>query len=224
MKKLLPLVLIFTILLSSHAEEIVDLEPFILKAHPMGYWDFSLQFHPVESDRTIEDYRVEYCEILMTLFGGSSDLVGLRTGDQIIEINGKKEWLKSEIVHFFRNGDIGDVIHLKVKKTNQEIKEFDVTLVDNPLGDKATTKLNGIEIKFPWDSQIMATKGKNDIYYLSQVKTSEEGKLLAKDLLVTMLSDSKHFGTLNDKRTHKVKKSNFIEFDDDLNYQIKKKK
>jgi len=223
MKKLLPLVLILTILLSSQAVEIVDLEPFVVKAHPMGYWDFSLQFHPVESDRTIEDYRVECCEILMTLLGGSSDLAGLRTGDRIIEINWKKEWLKSKIVHFFRNGDIGDVIHLKVKKINEEIEEFDVALVDNPLGDKATTKLNGIEIKFPWNSQIMATKGKNDIYYLSEVTTSEEGKLLANDLLVTMLSDSKHFGTLKDKRTHKVKTSNFIEFDTELNYQIKKK-
>lgn len=207
----------------SQAEEIVELEPFVVKAHPMGYWDFSLQMHSIESDRTKEDYRVSDCEILMTLVGGSSDLAGLRTGDRIVEINGNKEWLKSKIVHFFRNGDIGDIVHLKMKKINGETQELDVELIDNPLSDKAITKLNGIEIKFPWGSQIMATKGMDDIYYLSQVSRSSNGKFFAKDLLVTRLSNPKYFVTPKDNKSHKVKRGFFIEFDTNLNYRIKKK-
>lgn len=225
MKTLLVLTFFLTTCFSPslYSDEIVELEPFIVKARPMGYWDFSLLMHPVESYVQGVDHHVADYEVLNVLKGGTADRFGLQTGDRIYEINGKEKWLKSEVTRFLRYGEVGDQVHLIVRKLNSEMKTIEVTLLDNPLDDYVISNLNGIEVRYPWNSQIMVTNGGQDFYCLSKMSKGKEGKIFAKNILITRLSDPKYFKTLLDQKTHRIKKNRYIEFDEDLNYKILRK-
>jgi len=196
-----------------------ELKPVEIQTRPLGYWDFSLKFTYLNPQDPIEDRRVAEWEVLSVLKGGTAHTHGLKTGDRILEINGEKNLLRTEIEDFLCYGEIGDQIRIKVVRVSGNTEEMTVILHDAQWED-FTILMCGLEIQYPLQCGIFVRRDIEDYYIVSQ---SFETRLQGRNLLAIRTSRPEEFFTFQDKRSHKNDPRKFVIFDESGRYQIRKK-
>jgi len=97
--------------------------------------------------------------VLSVLKNGTADTHGLKTGDIILEFDGRKNQSRKEIDDFLREGKEGDVYSIKLRKPNGKEEVLEVKLHDAII-EPFRVILCGIEIEYPLNARFFTRKEK----------------------------------------------------------------
>lgn len=194
-------------------EKIIELDPFEVTTNHYVYWGFSSKYNfksPFVPNFIDEVTSIEVGSVFK---GGTADLCDLKTGDMIVEINGKWNFNKNELNRVLDEISLGDKIELKILKPNGEEVFKVVEAISFPEQNDVTFCTNGITVTFQ--------DAKN---WLDHGRYGKRDKALIKfkDTPLFTIEDgtSRTFTTLSDNITHTIKSGIHIIYDKNLNYQI----